>query len=122
MNDIIAFMAENNSKEQIPVLFGNNVRKYRKKAGLTQEELSKQLNISQKHLSIIETGNQFASASLIAKISDTLCVSPAALFGGENQEMESAKLFVMLDNFFRPRFAALSSRLDSIEKKLPQNL
>ncbi|MBQ5470935.1 MAG: helix-turn-helix transcriptional regulator, partial [Treponema sp.] len=62
----------------IPALFGKNVQKYRKQNGLTQAELSKQLEISQKHLSIIETGSQFASASLIARISKVLHVSPAA--------------------------------------------
>ena len=71
----------------IPALFGKNVQKCRKQNGLTQAELSKQLEISQKHLSIIETGSQFASASLIARISKVLHVSPAALFGEDiNQE------------------------------------
>lgn len=111
-------MSDNDGKETIPELFGKNVRKYRKEAGLTQEELSKKLDISQKHLSIIETGTQFASATLIAKISDELKVPPAALFGGENHDAEATKFFVMLDNFFRPRFAALYNRLDNIEKQL----
>ena len=61
----------------IPELFGKNVQKYRKIAGLTQMELSKRLDITQKHLSVIENGSQFASASLIAKISQELKVTPA---------------------------------------------
>ena len=51
----------NKEKPKIQILFGENVRKYRKKNGLTQEQFSEQLGISQKHLSIIETGTQFAS-------------------------------------------------------------
>ena len=71
----------------IPLLFGQNVQKYRKLAGLTQSELSKRLEISQKHLSIIETGTQFASASLISRICAELKVPPAALFGDDmNQQ------------------------------------
>ena len=56
--------AVTDGKETIPQLFGRNVRKYRKARKLTQEQLSEKLEISQKHLSIIETGTQFASASL----------------------------------------------------------
>lgn len=73
-------------KPSIQVLFGSNVQKYRKRAGLTQEQLSERLEISQKHLSIIETGTQFASAPLIGKIAATLEVAPADLFGGSNTD------------------------------------
>ncbi len=74
----------------IPRLFGEQVKKYRNKKGLTQEQLSERLGISQKHLSIIETGTQFASASLIEKISKELNVPPSLLFGGsENNEIRS---------------------------------
>ena len=71
----------------IPRLFGQNLQKYRKLAGLTQAELSKRLEITQKHLSIIETGTQFASASLISRICTELDIPPSALFGEDmNQE------------------------------------
>ena len=74
-------MAE--QKESIQKIFGKNVQKFRKRANLTQTELSEKLGISQKHLSVIETGNQFASANLIEKISKELKVSPSSLFGGD---------------------------------------
>ena len=74
-------------QETIPQLFGRNVKKYRKQARLTQEQFSERLGISQKHLSIIETGTQFASASLIARISEELRVSPGDLFGGSSDEV-----------------------------------
>ena len=80
--------AEKNDTEPIPRLFGRNVQKYRKLAGLTQEQLSEKLGISQKHLSIVETGTQFASASLIARISNTLGVPPGDLFGGTTSEIK----------------------------------
>ena len=78
---------EKNMKESIPQLFGRNVQKYRKIKNLTQEQLSEKLGISQKHLSIIETGSQFASASLIERICTELEVSPADLFGGSDDEI-----------------------------------
>lgn len=74
--------ASEEAKRRIQRLFGSNVQKYRKIAGLTQEQLSERLEISQKHLSIIETGTQFASAALIGRLAETLGVTPADLFGG----------------------------------------
>ena len=74
-------------RESISELFGRNVKKYRKMAGLTQEQLSERLGVSQKHLSIIETGTQFASATLIGRISEELKVSPGDLFGGSSEEV-----------------------------------
>lgn len=59
----------NEENESVQVLFGQNVKKYRKLAGLNQEQLAERLGVSQKHLSIIETGAQFASASL-SRITD----------------------------------------------------
>ena len=77
---------EQNEKETIPQLFGKNVKKFRKMRKLTQEQLAEKLCISQKHLSIIETGTQFASATLIGKISEELNVLPGDLFGGTSNE------------------------------------
>lgn len=45
--------------ENVQVLFGQNVKKFRKLAGLTQEQLSERLGVSQKHLSIIESGDDY---------------------------------------------------------------
>ena len=81
-----ATMSSERGKQTIQQLFGRNVQKFRKQAGLTQEQLSERLGISQKHLSIIETGTQFASATLIAKLSETLQVTPADLFGGTSSD------------------------------------
>lgn len=87
----------------IPALFGKNVQKYRKENGLTQAELSKKLEISQKHLSIIETGTQFASASLIAKICKTLNVSPAALFGQDINQEYMDNLYNRIEELIKKR-------------------
>ncbi len=84
----------------IPSLFGKNVQKYRKMAGLTQAELSKQLEITQKHLSIIETGTQFASATLIARIAKELNVPPAALFGDDLTQEYFDKLYTNITAHF----------------------
>ena len=111
-------MDDKTEEESIPKLFGNNVRKFRKKAGLTQEQLSEQLKISQKHLSIIETGTQFASASLIARLAKALHVQPAMLFGGYPHEVnydEVNATALLLEDFIRKQMAVVHTRLDRLE-------
>ena len=57
----------------IRTVFGQNLRFYRKNAGLSQENLAEKLNISQNHLGLIERGKQFVSYTL-------LDLKPTALF------------------------------------------
>lgn len=106
---------DNNFMEEteldIPTLFGKNVQKYRKMAGLTQSELSKRLEITQKHLSIIETGTQFASAALIARISKELNVPPAALFGDDLTQAYFDKLYARLATQFENKINWLKTNL-----------
>ena len=115
-------MAEKVEKESISLLFGQNVKKYRKQMGLTQEQLSDKLGISQKHLSIIETGTQFASASLIGRISRELKVSPGDLFGGSSDEvlneikMMREVIVSMLMNGIMGEFSTLDATLDDIRR------
>ena len=106
------------SELSIPELFGKNVQKYRKLAGLTQTELSKRLDITQKHLSIIETGTQFASANLIAKISEVLDVTPAALFGEDINQHYMDSLYARLATHFENKINWLHAVLSrEIEEK-----
>ena len=113
-------------KESIQCLFGRNVKLYRKRAGLTQEQLSERLGVSQKHLSIIETGTQFASAGLIGRISEELRVSPGDLFGGSSdeviKEIRSARddIMMMLMNEISHKFAMMDSDLSKIKQILSQ--
>lgn len=102
----------------IPKLFGKNVQKYRKLAGLTQSELSKKLDISQKHLSIIETGIQFASATLIAKICTVLNVSPAALFGDDLNQDYFDELYVRMATHFENKMNWVQTSLMNEIKNL----
>lgn len=61
-------------------VFGDNVKHYRKKAGLSQEQLAEKLDISQNHLSVIETGGKFVTYKLLERIVETFDIMPAALF------------------------------------------
>jgi putative transcriptional regulator len=50
----------------------NNLAEYRKRAGLTQEELSVQAEVSRKSINAIENGVYVPSTVLALKISKTL--------------------------------------------------
>ncbi|MEE1182454.1 MAG: helix-turn-helix transcriptional regulator [Treponema sp.] len=48
-------------------IFGENVRNYRRKQNLTQEKLAELIDVSPKHLGVIERGDAFVSAELLEK-------------------------------------------------------
>jgi transcriptional regulator with XRE-family HTH domain len=64
----------------IKAIFGANIKYYRKKRNLSQEQLAEKLEITSKHLSTIETGATFVSAELLEKFTKQLYVSASALF------------------------------------------
>jgi transcriptional regulator with XRE-family HTH domain len=64
----------------IKSIFGANVKYYRKKINLSQEQLAEQVEITPKHLSTIETGTVFVSAALLERLTKKLEVSASALF------------------------------------------
>lgn len=103
----------------IPALFGENLKKQRKLAGLTQEQLSEKLEITQKHLSMLETGAQFASATLISKICTVLNIEPSKLFETEFSSSDADKLFSRLATFFRNELnrtqSVLINRIEEIK-------
>ena len=69
----------------IKALFGTNLKLYRKKRHLSQEQLAEQVDISAKHLSKIERVVTFISADLLEKLSDCLEISIAQLFCKKNE-------------------------------------
>jgi transcriptional regulator with XRE-family HTH domain len=71
-------------KNSICVTLGNNIKKYRKLRGFTQEKLAEELGVEIKSLSLIETGNCFVSAKTLNKLSQTLNVSPSDLLEDAN--------------------------------------
>ena len=70
---------------EIKVLFGQNLKRFRKEKQFSQEQLSEKVDISVKHLSKIERGLTFVSADLLEKLSYNLEVSIARLFCMENE-------------------------------------
>lgn len=61
-------------------IFGENVKYYRKRRGLSQEQLAERLEISTNHLSVIETGTKFVTYKLLERVVKELQVLPSSLF------------------------------------------
>jgi transcriptional regulator with XRE-family HTH domain len=65
-------------------VFIGNLRKYRKKAALTQEKLAELCECDTSHIRQIEIGRRFPSIRYIERIAAALGVKPHLLFFDEN--------------------------------------
>ena len=81
----------------IKAVFGTNVKYYRKKLRLSQEQLAEILEITPKHLSTIESGVNFVSAKLLEKLTHQLHVSASALFYSADEVSADDSLFGKID-------------------------
>ena len=80
-------------KNSICITLGNNIKKYRKLRGYTQEKLAEDLGVEIKSLSLIETGNCFVSAKTLKKLSQTLNVAPSDLLEDANSSNCCERLY-----------------------------
>ena len=71
-------------ENQVCKILGNNIKRFRKIKGITQNELAEQANLEVKSLSLIETGKGFVSAKTLEKLSAILNVSYSDLFNSQN--------------------------------------
>ncbi|GHV16343.1 hypothetical protein FACS189493_2030 [Spirochaetia bacterium] len=78
--------------------FGANLKQYRKKRRLSQEQLSEKLDITPKHLSTLETGAGFVSAELLEKITKILEVSASALFYTPEEKSSDDGFLTVIDH------------------------
>jgi transcriptional regulator with XRE-family HTH domain len=102
----------------IKTLFGLNLKRYRKKEGLSQDELSEKVDISVKHLSKIERGLTFVSADLLEKLSVNLGVSVAMLFCKEDENIYDDSV---LERFDRITEQHLIKAMEGIKGDIRQN-
>ena len=64
----------------LKTLFGRKIKEYRKRKSLTQAQLAELVSVDDKHISCIESGNNFPSPDLIERISGALNIEPKDLF------------------------------------------
>ncbi len=75
---------------------GKQIKKIRVAKGYTQEELSEKIDISQRALSSIELGNNFATAETIDKLIEAFDITIEELFA-TNYLKETAILLKMIN-------------------------
>ncbi len=101
----------------IKKIFGANVKKYRKLSGLTQMQLAELVDVDQKHVSFIESGNSFPSPALMAQIAEKLKVLPKKLFEFEeplNSEQIKEQIIFIVNNLEKDELARVHNFASSI--------
>jgi transcriptional regulator with XRE-family HTH domain len=98
--------------------FGVNLKYYRKKCRLSQEQLSEKVEISVMHLSKIERGLTFVSADLLEKLSVNLEITPARLFCNNTEKIYDDDV---LNKFDRITEKNLIKAIESIKSDIRQD-
>jgi len=73
---------------EIQAVFIENMKKYRKKAKLTQEKLAEMCNTDFRYIGQIETGVRCPSLDYVERIASALKIAPYRLFYDESNKEE----------------------------------
>ena len=84
-------------KKGINISVGQNIKRAREKAGLTQERLSEMIGIGPKSLSAVERGTVGVSLTTLQKICSVLSVSSDMLLFGEGSQNDVKGLMTRLE-------------------------
>lgn len=66
-------------KDELLSIISNNIKKYRKIAGLRQLDLGIQINVTTNHIYMLEAGKKIPSIGTLLKIANTLNIEPYKL-------------------------------------------
>lgn len=77
-------------------IFIQNLKFYRKQAGLTQEKLAEKIGMSTSYIGDMEARERFPSAETIDKIADALDVPVSTLFGERSSPQNVKDTFVKI--------------------------
>lgn len=88
----------------IKLIFGKNLKIYRKTKKFSQEELAEKVNISVKHLSSIERGLTFVSADLLEKLSTSVDVPIFYFFVNENENFSNEAMLNTIGKIIEKHF------------------
>lgn len=81
--------------QQLQKYIGSQIKRFRKQAGLSQEQLAEQIDIATNSLSSIETGNSFMTITTLEKLLNALDISAKELFDfpeTETKEIDKMKI------------------------------
>jgi transcriptional regulator with XRE-family HTH domain len=72
-------------------IFAENLKKFRKKSGLSQGKLAEKAEISTHHIAMIETARNFPTPGIIERIADILNIQVYELFIEEDFFLDELK-------------------------------
>lgn len=103
----------------------NNIKRYRKSAKMTQDDLAKATNLSISFISKLETGNKEPSLETIFKISNSLGIQPYDIIGQDSkmlneflQGLDPDLKSSMSNEVFYSEFEKISNLLDDYGYKV----
>ncbi len=98
------------------IKIGQQIRKYRKARGLSQEELAEKVYISIPHMSHIETGKTKLSLQVFVDLAHALRVSTDDLLGNSESESQIRvpEIIALLDSCTPKQLDLLAEALKSI--------
>ena len=94
------------------VIIGAKIKQFRKKYGMTQEQLSEKIGIDNKHLSRIETGRCFPTLKIANKLTKIFNFNICDL-----TESESIEKIQIPDNYYAQSVNILNSANSAKERK-----
>ena len=80
--------------EELKKVFGANVKKYRRKAGIKQYQFAIELDVWTQTVQLIERGARFPRPDLFLRICEALNVEPYLLFMSDNGISEGFERFL----------------------------
>jgi len=97
------------SRKDLNVLVGANIKREREKAGLTQDRFSELLGIGSKSLSSVERGVVGVSLSTLMKCCDILHISANVLLYEPSQENDADSIALQLSMLSSEQFEIASN-------------
>jgi transcriptional regulator with XRE-family HTH domain len=98
--------------------FGENLKYYRKKKRLTQEELSEKVDISVNHLSAIERGMSFVTSELLEQFALALEIPVFFLFVDDRNIFFNEKLLADVDRIVETRLSGIDDIIEGIKSDI----
>ena len=104
------------SKKELNVLVGANIKREREKAGFTQDQLSELLGIGSKSLSSIERGIVGVSLCTLMKICEILHISANVLLYEKTRKNDVESISLGLDALDAEEFTIVSDIMANLFK------
>ena len=86
------------TKQQLAIIIGKNLLKYRTENNYTQEELAEKVGISTSFYANLERGNKSMSLLVLRNLADALQVSTDALLYENNPQCHMQSIYTILRN------------------------